>query len=170
MSGSDQVKMTMARTLGDMELTDHKKAALVESGVLDLLLVLVSHDDVEMKIAAVQALLNLSSLEKNGQEIINKGAVHPFLDILYRQTSSQKLRELVAATIVNLALSTISKEGSDSVPVLMLETDDDISELFSFSTMTVPPLQQQIFRAFHAMCLSPSADKVKSKLREVNTF
>ncbi|XP_057778583.1 U-box domain-containing protein 43-like [Salvia miltiorrhiza] len=165
-SGSDQVKMRMAKTLGDMELTDHKKAALTECGVLDLLLDLVPHDDVEMKIVAVQALLNVSSLEKNGQEIIKKGAVRPLLDILYRQTSSQKLRELVAATVVNLALSTIAKEGSDSEPVFMLETGDDISELFSFSTMTVPALQQEIFRAFHAMCRSPSADTVKSKLRE----
>lgn len=159
--------MIMAKTLGEMELTDHKKAALVECGVLDLLLVLVPHDDVEMRIVAVQALLNVSSLEKNGQEIIKKGAVRPLLDILYRQTSSQRLRELVAATIVNLALSTIAEECSDSDPVLMLETGDDISELFSFSTMTVPALQQEIFRAFHAICRSPSADTVKSKLREV---
>lgn len=165
-SGSDQVKMTMAKTLGEMELTDHKKAALVESGVIDLLLALVSHDGVEMKIVAVQALLNLSSLEKNGQEIIKKDAVHPLLDILYRQTSSQRLRELVAATIVHLAQSTIAREGSDSMPVLMLESVEDISLLFSFSLLTETTLQQDILRAFHAMCLSSSADTVKSKLIE----
>lgn len=170
MAGCDQVKMTMAKTLGELELTDHKKAALVESGVLDLLLVLVSHDDVEMKTVGVQALLNLSSLEKNGQEIIKKGAVRPLLNILYRQTFSPRLRELVAATIVHLALSTIAKEGSDSVPVLMLETEEEISELFLLSTMPFPALQKDIFRAFHAMCLSPSADMVKSKLREVKIF
>lgn len=162
--------MRMAKTLAEMELTDHKKADLVECGVLDLLLALVPHDDVGMKIVAVQALLNVSSLEKNGQEIIKKGAVRPLLDILYRQTSSQRLRELVAATIVNLALSTIAKEGCDSEPVFMLENGEDISELFAFSTMTAPALQQEIFRAFHAMCRSPSADTVKLKLREVRTL
>ncbi|KAH6791573.1 hypothetical protein C2S52_002050 [Perilla frutescens var. hirtella] len=168
-SGSDQVKMTMAKTLGEMELADHKKEDLVEMGVLDLLIVLVSHDDVEMKIVAVQALLNLSSLEKNGQEIIKKGTVCLLLDILYRQTSPRRLRELVAATIVHLAQSTIAKEGSDSIPVLMLESVEDIAELFSLSTdstLTVSTLQQDIFRAFHAMCLSPSAHTVKSKLIE----
>lgn len=159
--------MTMAKTLGEMELTDHKKTSLVESGVLDLLLVLVSHNDVEMKTVAVQALLNLSSLEKNAQEIIKKGAVRPLLYILYRQTFPQRLHELAAATIVHLALSTVAKEGSDSVPVLMLETCEEIAELFSFSNHTVPSLQQDIFQAFHAMCLSPAADMVKSKLREV---
>lgn len=162
--------MMMAKTLGELELTDHNKSALVECGVLDLLLVLVSHDDVEMKTVAIQALLNLSSLKKNGQEIIKKGAVRPLLDILYRQTSSPRLRELVAATIVHLAISTVPEEGSKSVPVLMLESDEDISELFSFSNLTVVPLQQDIFRALHAMCLSPSADTVKTKLREVKKW
>lgn len=156
----------MAKILGEMELTDHNKSSLVESGVLDLLLILVSHDAVEMKIVAVQALLNLSSLKRNGQEMIKKGVVRPLLDILYRQTSSQRLRELVAATIVHLALSTVPQD-SNSTPVLMLESDEDISELCSFISLTSPPLQQKILQAFHAMCLSPSAAIVKSKLREV---
>ncbi|KAL3622291.1 hypothetical protein CASFOL_033702 [Castilleja foliolosa] len=165
-SGSDHVKMTMAKTLGEMELTDHNKSSLVENGVLDLLLVLVPHDNVEVKIAAIEALLNLSSLRKNGQEILKKGAVRPLLDILYRQTSSQRLRELVANTIAHLAQSTVP-EGSDSVPLLcMFESDDDISELFSFINLAGPALQQYILRAFRAMCLSPCAVVVKSKLRE----
>ncbi|KAL0398031.1 UNVERIFIED_CONTAM: U-box domain-containing protein 44 [Sesamum calycinum] len=136
-SDSDHVKMMMAKTLGEMELTDHNKSSLAESGVLDVLIVLVSHDDVEMKVVAIQALLNLASLKKNGQEMIKKGAVPPLLDILYQQTSPQKLRELVAATIVHLALSTIP-EGSHWTPVLMLESDDDISKLFSLINLTSP--------------------------------
>ncbi|KAK4418484.1 U-box domain-containing protein 43 [Sesamum alatum] len=164
-SDSDHVKITMAKTLGEMELTDHNKSSLSESGVLDVLIVLVSHDDVEMKIVAIQALLNLSSLKKNGQEMIKKGAVRPLLDILYQQTSPQRLRELVEATIVHLALSTIP-DGSHWKPVLMLEYDEDISQLFSLINLTSPPLQQNILRAFHAMCLSPSANAIKSKLRE----
>ncbi|PIN05994.1 Karyopherin (importin) alpha [Handroanthus impetiginosus] len=168
-SGSDPVKLTMAKALGDMELTDHNKSSLVEGGAVDLLLLLVSCDDVEMKIAAIQALLNLSSLKKNGQEIIKKGAVRPLLDILYRQTSSQGLRELVAATIVHLAQSTIP-ESSDLMPILMMESDEDISELFSFINLTNPVLQQYILQAFHAMCLSPSAPILKSKLRECSAL
>ncbi|KAL0464952.1 UNVERIFIED_CONTAM: U-box domain-containing protein 43 [Sesamum latifolium] len=164
-SDSDHVKMTMAKTLGEMELTNHNKLSLAESGVLDVLIVLVSHDDVEMKLVALQALLNLASLKKNGQEMIKKGAVPPLLDILYQQTAPQRLRELVAATIVHLALSTIP-EGSHWTPVLMLESDEDICQLFSLINMTSPPLQQNILQAFHAMCLSPSANAVKSKLRE----
>ncbi|CAA0816643.1 Unknown protein [Striga hermonthica] len=163
-SGPDHVKMTMARTLGEMELTDRNKSSLVENGVLDLLLILLSHENVDMKIVAVEALLNLSSLKTNGQEIIKKGAVRPLLDILYRQTSSQKLRELIAATIVHLAQSTVP-EGPDSVPAAMLESDDDISELFSFIDLSGPNLQQDILRAFHAMCQGPST-YVKLKLRE----
>ncbi|XP_075486019.1 uncharacterized protein LOC142525587 isoform X2 [Primulina tabacum] len=47
--GPDHVQMAMAKTLWEMELTNHNKSSLVEDGVLDLLLLLVSHDDVEMK-------------------------------------------------------------------------------------------------------------------------
>ncbi|GER48691.1 U-box domain-containing protein [Striga asiatica] len=163
-SGPDHVKMRMARTLGEMELTDHNKSSLVENGVLDLLLILLSHDNVDMKIVAVEALLNLSSLKPNGQEIIKKGAVRPLLDILYRQTSSQRLRELIASTIVHLAQSTVP-EAPDSMPAVMLESDDDISELFSFINLVGPNLQQYILRAFHAMCQGPST-YVKSKIIE----
>ncbi|KAL7158960.1 hypothetical protein ABFS83_02G178000 [Erythranthe nasuta] len=164
-SGSDQVKMTMAKILAEMELTNHNKLFLVENGVLDILLVLISCDVVEMKVVAIQALLNLSTLKKNGQEMIKKGLVRPLLDILYRQTSSQRLRELVASTMVHLALSTVPPD-SDPTPVLMLESEEDVSELCSFISLTSPPLQQNILRAFHAMCQSRSSDIVKSKLRE----
>ncbi|XP_051147172.1 U-box domain-containing protein 43-like [Andrographis paniculata] len=164
-SESDHVKKRMAKTLGDMELTDHNKSLLVESGVLDLLLVLVSHNELEMKQVAIRALLNLSKLKRNGQQIIKKGAVHTLLDILYRQTSSQSLRELAAATIMHLALSTIP-EDSDLTPVPMLDSDEDIAKLFSLISLTGPDLQQKILRALHALSLSPSADMVKSKLKE----
>ncbi|KAL0428700.1 UNVERIFIED_CONTAM: U-box domain-containing protein 44 [Sesamum radiatum] len=165
-SDSDHVKMTMAKTLGEMELTDHNKSSLAESGVLDVLIVLVSHDDVEMKLVAIQALLNLASLKKNGQEMIKKGAVPPLLDILYQQTAPQRLRELVAATIVHLALSTIP-EGSHWTPVLMLESDEDISQLFSLINMTSPTLQQKHSPSFSRHC---SAVQTLFQLCEVDNI
>lgn len=164
-AGPDHVQMAMAKTLWEMELTNHNKSSLVEDGVLDLLLVLVSHDDVEMKIVAVGALLNLSTLKKNGQEVIKKHTVRPLLDILYHQTSSQRLCELVSAMIVNLALSTIP-EDSDAVPVPLFESEDDIFKLYSLIDFTGPGVKQNILQIFHATCLSPSAVITKSKLRQ----
>ncbi|XP_073021593.1 U-box domain-containing protein 44-like isoform X2 [Primulina eburnea] len=167
--GPDHVQMAMAKTLWEMELTNHNKSSLVEDGVLDLLLLLVSHDDVEMKIVAVGALLNLSTLKKNGQEAIKKNAVRPLLDILHHQTLSQRLSELVSAIIANLALSTI-QEDSAAIPVPLLESDEDIIGLYSLINFTGPGVQQNILRVFHAMCLSPSSVIIKSKLRQCSAL
>ncbi|KAL2511255.1 U-box domain-containing protein 44 [Abeliophyllum distichum] len=164
-SGHDDVKIRMAKTLGEMELTDHNKSSLVEEGVLDLLLVLISHDNIELRIVAIRALLNMSSLRKNGQEMIRKGVVRPLLDILYCHTSSQSLRELVAAVLLNLSLSTARQDSGES-QVLVLESDEDMYKLFSLINLTGPAVQEKILRALYAMCLSPSGTTVREKLRQ----
>lgn len=160
-SGSSDVKLRMAKTLGDMELTDHNKSSLFEEGVLDSLLSLLSHGEIEVKQAGVKALLNLSSLPKNGQEMIRKGVMRPLLDMLYRHTSSQSLRELVAATIRKLAFS-----ASSETCFSLLDADEDIYELFSLVNLNGPAVQQSILQAFCAMCKSPSAASVKTKLAQ----
>ncbi|MCD7448120.1 hypothetical protein HAX54_038214 [Datura stramonium] len=160
-SGSSDVKLRMAKTLGDMELTDHNKSSLFEEGVLDSLLSLLSHGEIEVKQAGVRALLNLSSLPKNGQEMIRKGVMRPLLDMLYRHTSSQSLRELVAATITKLAFS-----ASSETCFSLLDADEDIYELFSLVNLNGPAVQQSILQTFCAMCKSPSAANVKTKLAQ----
>ncbi|KAA8516203.1 hypothetical protein F0562_019382 [Nyssa sinensis] len=92
-SGPEDVQMNMAKTLAEMELTDHNKSSLLEEGVLGSLLHLVSYSDIEMKEVAVKALHNLSSLPRNGRQMIREGAVSILLDLLCRHTSSPSLRE-----------------------------------------------------------------------------
>lgn len=161
LAGSSEVKLLMAKTLGEMELTDHNKTSLFEEGVLDSLLSLLSHGEIEVKQAGVKALLNLSSLPRNGQEMIRKGVMRPLLDMLYRNTSSQSLRELVAATITNLAFS------ASSEPLSLLDADEDIYELFSLVNLNGPTVQQSILQAFCAICKSSFAASVKTKLAQV---
>lgn len=163
-SGSDDVKMRMAKTLGEMEFTDHNKSSLFEEGVLDSLLNLVSHGNLEMKMVAVKAILNLSSLTKNGQEMIRQGAVRPLLDILYCHTSQQNLCELVAETIVHLALSTIRQDSSE-MELSLLESKDT-RQLFSLINLTWPAVQQRLLQAFYTICQSPSATTVQELLNE----
>ncbi|CAK9137215.1 unnamed protein product [Ilex paraguariensis] len=164
-SGPEDVKMKMATTLAEMELTDHNKSSLFENGILGPLIELVSCDDIEMKTVAVKALQNLSSLPKNGQQMIRQGAVVPLLDLLYRHTSSPKLREHVAATIAHLAISTVSPDSHET-RVSMLETDEEICRLFSLINLTGPSIQENILCAFFALCQSPSATNVKAKLTQ----
>ncbi|KAF3659137.1 hypothetical protein T459_22002 [Capsicum annuum] len=163
-SGSSDVKLRMAKTLGEMELTDHNKSSLFEEGVLDSLLSLLSHGEIEVKQEGVKALLNLSSLPKNGQEMIRQGVMRPLLDMLYRHTSSQSLREFVAATITKLAFS-----ASSETCVSLLDADEDIYGLFSQVNLNGPAVQKSILQAFCAMCKSPSAASIKTKLAQCSS-
>ncbi|KAJ4957070.1 hypothetical protein NE237_013853 [Protea cynaroides] len=165
-SGPENVKMIMAMTLGEMELSDHNKLTLFEDGVLGPLLHLVTHDDVETKVVAVKALQNLSTLPQSGLSMIREGAVGPLLDLLYHHsTSSPSLREHVAATVMNIAISTAAEEASQT-ELSLLESDEDIFRLFSLINMTGPDVQQSILRTFHALCQPQSATDLRSKLRQ----
>lgn len=162
--------MIMATALADMELTDHSKAALFDDGVLKPLLQLVSHGDAEVKQVAVKSLQNLSSLPQNGLQMIREGALPPLLNLLYlHQASSPILREQVAATIMNLAISA-TLPGASETPLAFLESDDDIFRLFCLISLTGPNVQESILRTFHAICQPPSARDMRAKLRQVRTI
>ncbi|KAL1313322.1 hypothetical protein HN51_039879 [Arachis hypogaea] len=164
-TGSDEVKMLMATTLAEMELTDHNKESLFESGILAPLLHLVSHNDVQMKIVALKALQNLSSLKKNGLEMIRQGATRPLLNILFQHSiPSSSLWEHVAPIIMQLAASTMSQDAQ--TPVSLLEYDEDVFNLFSLITYNVPDVRQYTIQTFYALCQSPSASYIRTKLRE----
>ncbi|OVA20639.1 Armadillo [Macleaya cordata] len=164
-SGPENVKKLMAATLAEMELSDHGKSTLVEDGVLGPLLHLASHDDPEIKEVAVESLQHLSSLPRNGLQMIREGAARLLLDLLYRHSSSPRLREQVAATIMNLALSTTAHQ-SGHPQLSLLESDEEIFRLFSLINLTGPAVQRSILRAFHAMCEPHTATDIRSKLRQ----
>ncbi|KAL3572156.1 hypothetical protein D5086_026060 [Populus alba] len=169
-TGSEEVKTMMASTLAELELTDHNKASLFEGGALGPLLHLVSCGDVQMKKVAVKALQNLSSLPANGLQMIKEGAVQPLLGLLFQHiSSSSSLCELAAATIMYLALSTVSQESSRT-PISLLESDNDTFRLFSLINLTGSNVQLNILRAFHALCQSPSASNIKTKLTECSAM
>lgn len=166
-AGPENVKMHMATALAEMELTDHHKASLLEGNVLGPLLHLVSHGDTQMKKAAAKALRNLSSVPKNGLQMIKEGAVGPLVDLLlHHSSSSSSLREETATAIMHLAVSTMYQESSQA-PVTLLESDKDIIMLFSLINLTGPEVQQRILQTFNALCRSPSAGNIKTTLTQV---
>lgn len=160
----------MVSSLAEMELTDHNKESLLEGGALGPLLDLVSQDDINMKKDAIRALRNLSSLPKNGLQMIREGAGQSLLEILvHRSASYSSLREDAAATIMYLAASTVS-EDSGQTPVSFLESDEDILTLFSLISLTGPDVQQSIIRTFHILCQSRSTTNIKAKLIQVYIY
>lgn len=164
-AGTDDVKMIMVKMLAEMESTDHNKEILFDSGILPPLLRLVSHNDVEMKLVALKALQNLSTLKKNGLEMIRQGAARKLFDILFQHSlPSSSLSEHVAPIIMQLAASTISHDTQ--TPVSLLESDEDVFNLFSLVSYTVPDVRQYIIQTFYSLCHSPSASYIRNKLRE----
>ncbi|KAK7258472.1 hypothetical protein RIF29_24051 [Crotalaria pallida] len=165
-TGPDDVKKTMATTLAEMELSDQNKESLFESGILAPLLLLVNHSDVQVRTAALKALRNVSSLKKNGLEMIRQGAARPLLDILYRQSfPSSSLWEHIAPIIMQLAASTISQDVE--TPVLLIESEEDVFSLFSLINYTgSDDVRQYTIQTFYALCQSPSASYIRTKLRE----
>ncbi|XP_058743848.1 U-box domain-containing protein 44-like [Vicia villosa] len=168
-TGPDDVKMIMARTLAEMELSDHNKESLFDGGVLAPLLHLFLHYDLQMKTVATKALRNLSSLKRNGLEMIRQGAARPLLDLLFHhniQTSS--LWEDVAGIIMQLAASATSQDAETLV--LLLDSDDDVFNLFPLVSVTQPGVQQNIILTFYVLCQSPSSSYIKTKLNQCSAI
>ncbi|TYJ26861.1 hypothetical protein E1A91_A07G149700v1 [Gossypium mustelinum] len=168
-TGPDDVKLTMATAIAEMELTDHNKVVLLERGALRPLLNWVSHGGIQMKSVAVKALRNLSSVPKNGLQMIKEGASRPLLDLLQLGSSSSALREQVAATVMHLAVSTMSQESTET-PVSLLESDEDIFMVFSLINLTGPEIQQNLLQIFQALCQSHSAAYIKTKLTQCSAI
>ncbi|XVF65780.1 hypothetical protein PTKIN_Ptkin09bG0277800 [Pterospermum kingtungense] len=168
-TGPEDVKLIMATTVAEIELTDHNKVVLVEGGALGPLLDWVSHGGIQMKSVAVRAVRNLSSVPKNGLQMIKEGALRPLRDLLRLYSSSSSIREQVAATIMHLAVSTMSHESNETA-ISLLESDDDIFMLFSLISLTGPEIQQNVLQIFHALCQSPSAANIKTKLTQCSAI
>ncbi|MFQ6663631.1 hypothetical protein Gotur_031079 [Gossypium turneri] len=167
-SGPDDVRFLMAKTLSEIDLTDHHKLSLVkDGGALGPLLQLLSHEDLGMKTVAVKALQNLSSLPQNGLQMIKEGAVGPLFEILYcHSLSSPSLREQVAVVIMHLAKSTNSPAADDE-KISLLESGEDIFKLFSLISFTGPNIQRNILEAFCAVCWSSLGSEIRAKLRQL---
>uniref|UniRef100_A0A7N2MH59 ARM repeat superfamily protein n=1 Tax=Quercus lobata TaxID=97700 RepID=A0A7N2MH59_QUELO len=166
--GRENVRLVMAETFSEIELTDHNKLSIVKDGALSPLLQMLSHGDLEMKKVAVKALLQLSDLPQNGLQMIKEGAVGPLFELLYRHSlSSPPLREQVAATIMHLAISTTLQEA-DQEQILLLESEEDIFKLFSLVSLTGPDIQRSILHTFQALCHSPNGLDIRMKLRQLS--
>lgn len=167
-SGTESVKMMMAKTLSEVELTDHSKLSLFKDGAQGPLMQLLSHRDIEMKKVAVKALQNLSSIPQNGQQMIREGAVGPLFELLYcHRLSSSSFRKQVAATIAHLAISNTFPE-EDEMQVSIFESEEDVFKLFSLVSLTGLDVQESILQIFIVTCHSSSGFEIRTALRQIS--
>ncbi|XP_028789814.1 U-box domain-containing protein 43 [Neltuma alba] len=167
-SGTENVKIIMAKTLSEIELTDQNKISIVRDGALQPLLQLLSNSDVKIKEIAVKALLQFSSLPENGLHMIREGVAQSLFELLYRHSlQSPTLREQAAATMMHLAMST-THQRADEVQVSLLDSEDDVFKFFSLVSFTGPDIQSKILKTFMAMCQSPSGLTIRERLRQLS--
>lgn len=168
-SGSESVQRVMAERLSEVEMTDHAKLMVCESGVVESLVAMLSHVDIEMKKAAILALEKLSGVPQNGLKMMKQGAVEMLFGILFRESLSMpNLVEKVVATIMNLALSLTSHKG-DHEETPFLESEEDVFKLFSLISLYGPSVQQNVLRTFLAACQSPSGLHIRKTLRKISS-
>ncbi|KAI3750979.1 hypothetical protein L2E82_21948 [Cichorium intybus] len=168
-SGSESVRREMAETLSEVEMTDHGKLTVCESGAVESLVAMLSHVDIEMKKAAILALEKLSGVPQNGLKMIKQGAVDLLFGILFRESLSMpNLVEKVVATITNLALSFASNDP-DHHEIPFLESEEDIFKLFSLISLNGPNVQQSVLRTYLAVCQSPSGSNIRKTLRKISS-
>ncbi|KAI3756950.1 hypothetical protein L6452_04482 [Arctium lappa] len=168
-SGSESVQRVMAETLSEVEMTDHAKVMVCESGAVESLVAMLSHIDIEMKKAAILALEKLSGVPQNGLKMMEQGAVVMLFGILFRESLSMpNLVEKVVATIMNLALSLTSHKG-DHEETPFLESEEDVFKLFSLISLYGPNVQQNVLRTFLAVCQSPSGLHIRKTLRKISS-
>ncbi|KAL4557203.1 hypothetical protein LXL04_035375 [Taraxacum kok-saghyz] len=168
-SGSESVQREMAETLSEVEMTDHGKLTVCESGAVESLVAMLSHVDIEMKKSAILALEKLSGVPQNGLRMITQGAVDLLFGILFRESLSMPdLVEKVVATIMNLALSLTSDEP-ESQAIPFLESEEDVFKLFSLISLNGPNVQQSVLRTFLAVSQSPSGSHIRKTLRKISS-
>lgn len=167
-TGSETVQREMAETLSEVDMTDHGKLTVCESGAVESLVAMLSHVNIEMKKAAILALEKRSGVPQNGLKMIKQGAVDLLFGILFRESLSMPiLVEKVVATIMNLALSLTSGE-LDHQEIPFLESEEDVFKLFSLISLNGPNVQQSVLRTFLVVSQSPSGSNIRKTLRKVS--
>lgn len=157
----------MAETLSEIEMTDHGKLMVCESGAVESLVAMLSHIDIEMKKAALLALEKLSGVPQNGLKMIKQNAAEILFGILFRESLLiPTMIEKVVATIMNLALS-LAEHETDCGEIPLLESEEDVFKLFSLISLNGPNVQQNVLRAFFAVCQCPSGLNIRKTLRKV---
>ncbi|XP_071710315.1 U-box domain-containing protein 44-like [Rutidosis leptorrhynchoides] len=168
-SGSESVQRMMAETLSELEMTDHGKLIVCENGAVESLVAMLSHNDIQMKKAAILALAKLSDVPQNGLKMIKQNVAEILFGILFRESLSiPSLIEKVVATIINMAFS-LTEHETDRLDIHFLESEEDVFKFFSLISLNGPNVQQNVLRTFLAVCQPPTGLNIRRILRKISS-
>jgi hypothetical protein len=106
-SGPEEVRIEMADDLAHITLTTEGKARAAEAAA-DVLVHMLGSNSPPERASALRALRSLSSLDSNGDILIEAGVLPPLMRDLFlvgTNTVPMKLKEISATTLANVVCS-----------------------------------------------------------------
>lgn len=156
-AGSEMSKILMATALSKMELTDQSKESLGEDGAIEPLARMFIKGNLEARLAALNALQNISCIKENIQRLISCGIIVPLLQLLFSVTSVLMiLREPASAILAMIA-------QSESI---VLVKQDVSQQMLSLLNLTSPVIQCHLLSALNSIAANSNAIKVRRKMKE----
>jgi hypothetical protein len=161
-------KVVIVEALGTLKLTDESKVSLAEQGALAPLVSMLGSGRLEVKLAALYAIQNLSSHRPMKGYIAKAGAMPIVLNHLFSLISPVHVRTASAAILQNMATDDGMRYfvNSDGVPVdeaMVAENCLAVQESLS----TYPGIQAHVLRTVLGFVSSPGSQGIRDTLRRM---
>ncbi|KAG0452344.1 hypothetical protein HPP92_025008 [Vanilla planifolia] len=154
--GSDMNKVLMATAISRMELTEQMSATLGKDGSIEYLVKMFSSVKMETKLAALNAIKNLSRLKENAERLINLGIISPLFQILFSVTSVLvSLREPASAILESLAKSEV-----------ILDKKDVAQQILSVLNLSTPDVQLHLLQTLNSIISHSRAKRIRAKMKQ----
>lgn len=154
-TGTDDVKIEMARIVGRMTLTNNSKQQIARRSAKTLVQLL---SKAEGRASSLQALNNLSLLDDNATILVNSAVVPALTDILFENQDDSELNELAASTLANILqhpghweLASIDNKGHS------MQSDTTVFRLLGLLPCVSNQCQVSILRILYGIASSPQA-------------
>lgn len=159
----------IVEALGTLKLTDESKLSLAKQGTMAPLVGMLGSGRLEVKLAALYAIQNLSTHRPIKGYIAKAGAIPIILNHLFSRVSPVHVRTAAAAILQNIAIDDGMRYyvGSDGLPVdegLVVEKNLAVLEISS----SYPVIQAHILRTLLGFVSAPDSEGVRETVRRMD--
>lgn len=159
-TGTDDVKIEMARIMGRMTLTNSSKEQIARKCAKTLVQLLSKPKG---RAPSLQALCNLSVLDDNATILVDSAVIPALTDILFENMDDSELKELATSIIANIVqhpghweYSSIDNKGHS------MQSETTVLRLLGLLAHVSPQCQVSVLRILYGISSSPQASGVSS--------